>query len=240
MECVNQLRRRLFPASEPENYIVHNLRTSLSVAEHQRDTALDRLKHAEAELAGAQARHQCLVQNLQLVAKGQYQAVYENIKDSLDPEGWALYRVAERRCKTSVHEFFSTEDNMGYFEAMDGKQLLPWLECDNFGTCDWRQLDCPGGYEVSENRRINTASEEYINYRKRFLRKQSTNCSFCEQRGMYHVTGKALANLRRGFASNAGCRACCPLPQGGLYAVLHRRAVERGFEKPSGSSERTP
>ena len=56
MECVNQLRRRLFPASEPENYIVHNLRTSLSVAEHQRDTALDRLKHAEAELAGAQAR----------------------------------------------------------------------------------------------------------------------------------------------------------------------------------------
>ena len=74
MECVNQLRRRLFPASEPENYIVHNLRTSLSVAEHQRDTALDRLKHAEAELAGAQARHQCLVQNLQLVAKGQYQA----------------------------------------------------------------------------------------------------------------------------------------------------------------------
>ena len=32
MECVNQLRRRLFPASEPENYIVHNLRTSLSVA----------------------------------------------------------------------------------------------------------------------------------------------------------------------------------------------------------------
>lgn len=166
MECVNQLRRRLFSASEPENYIVHNLRTSLSVAEHQRDTALARLEHAEADLTKAQAKHQYLVQNLQLVAKGQYQAVYDNIKDSLDPEGWALYRAAERRCKTSVHEFFSTEDNMGCFEVMDGTQLLPWLECANFGTCDWRQLDCPGGYEVSENRRINTASEEYINYRK--------------------------------------------------------------------------
>ena len=93
MECVNQLWRRLFSASEPENYIVHNLRTSLSVAEHQRDTALARLEHAEADLAKAQAKHQCLVQNLQLVAKGQYQAVYENIKDNLDPEGWALYRA---------------------------------------------------------------------------------------------------------------------------------------------------
>ena len=73
MECVNQLRRRLFPASEPENYIVHNLRTSLSVAEHQRDTALARLEHAEAALTGARTRHQCLVQNLQLVANKQYQ-----------------------------------------------------------------------------------------------------------------------------------------------------------------------
>ena len=157
--------RGYFPL-QPENYIVHNLRTSLSVAEHQRDTALTRLAQAETELIDVRTKHQCLVQNLQLVAKGQYQAVYENIKDSLDQEGWTLYRAAEHRCKTSVHEFFSTEDNMGCFEAMDGTQLLPWLECANFGTCDWRQLDCPGGYEVSENRRINTASEEYINYRK--------------------------------------------------------------------------
>lgn len=44
-----------------------------------------------------------------------------------------------------------------------------------------------------------------------------------------------MADLRRGFASNAGSRACCPLPQGGLYAVLHRRAVERGFENHRGS-----
>ena len=51
MECVNQLRRRLFSASEPENYIVHNLRTSLSVAEHQRDTAIARLEYVETELS---------------------------------------------------------------------------------------------------------------------------------------------------------------------------------------------
>ena len=166
MKCVNQLRRRLFPASEPESYIVHNLRTSLNAAEHQRDSALAHLERAEAELAEARVKHLCLLHNLQLVAKGQYQAVYENIKDSLDPEGWTLYRAAERRCKTSVQCFFTTEDNMGYFEAMDGTQLLPWLECANFGTCGWRQLECPGGYEVSENRRINTGSEKYINYRK--------------------------------------------------------------------------
>ena len=64
MECVNQLRRRLFSASEPENYIVHNLRTSLSVAEHQRDTAIARLEYVETELADARTRHQCLVKNL--------------------------------------------------------------------------------------------------------------------------------------------------------------------------------
>lgn len=64
MECVNQLRRRLFSASEPENYIVHNLRTSLSVAEHQRDTAIARLEYVETELADARTRHQCLVQEL--------------------------------------------------------------------------------------------------------------------------------------------------------------------------------
>ena len=48
---------------------------------------------------------------------------------------------------------------------MEHNSFLGWSAL-NFGTCDWRQLDCPGGYEVSENRRINTASEEYINYRK--------------------------------------------------------------------------
>ena len=132
MECVNQLRRRLFSASEPENYIVHNLRTSLSVAEHQRDTAIARLEYVETELADARTRHQCLVKNLQLVAKNQYQAVYENIKDNLDPEGWALYRVAERRCKTSVHEFFSTEDNMGYFEYQYGQRGVHQLQKRDF------------------------------------------------------------------------------------------------------------
>lgn len=169
MECINQLRRRLLSASEPESYIVHNLRTSLSVAEHQRDTALTRLAQAEAELTDVRTKHQCLVQNLQLIAEGQYQAVYENIKDRLDTEGWALYRAAERRSKVSVYEFFSTEDNMGCFEAMDGTQLLPWLECANFGSCDWRQLDGRGGYEVSENRRVNTTSEDYTTYRKKIF-----------------------------------------------------------------------
>lgn len=168
MECINLLRRRFLAAAGPTS-IAHNLRTSLSVTEHQRDTTLARLEHAESELAEARTKHHCLVQNLQLVAKGQFQAVYENINNSLDPEGWTLYRAAERRCKTSVYEFFSTEDNMGHFEAMDGTQLLPWLECANFGTCDWRQLDCPGGYEVSENRCINTASGEYISYRKKIF-----------------------------------------------------------------------
>ena len=66
------------------------------------------------------------------------------------------------------------------------------------------------------------------------------SCFFSEQRGNNDVTGKALADLRRGIASYAGSRACCPLPQGGFYSVLHGRTAKRGFEKPSGVSERTP
>lgn len=138
----------------------------------------EELADAKRSLNQSETKRLRIVENLAALAAGDYETVYRAIKGDLDPEGWELYFAACRNTSRSVPEVFSTEDNLGYFVEMDGDALLPWLECANFGHCDWKQLDGPGGYEVSENRAIDSDSEAYQSYRKDVFKEVVTELLF--------------------------------------------------------------
>lgn len=56
--------------------------------------------------------------------------------DGIDPDGFELLRCAEKLLglkSSAIYETFYYEENRGYFEDMDGHQLLPYLEkCSRF------------------------------------------------------------------------------------------------------------
>lgn len=108
----------------------------------------------------------CLRDNINDLAAGNFEKVYENICVTLDPEGWKLYRAAEAYTGVDPSHAFPTEDNLGYFEVLDGTELIYWVEVSAFGECEYRQLDCGGGYELSTERVIYKDTEEYKQYRK--------------------------------------------------------------------------
>ena len=138
----------------------------------------EELADTKRSLQQSESRRLRITENLSALADGDYEAVYYAIKGDMDPEGWKLYFTACRNTSRSVSETFSTEDNLGCFVEMDGDALLPWLECANFGHCDWKQLDGPGGYELSENRIIDTESEAYKTYRELVFKRVVTELLF--------------------------------------------------------------
>ncbi len=107
----------------------------------------------------------CLRDNVSDLAAGKYEKVYQDICGTLDPEGWKLYWAAEKYTGIDPFHAFPTEDNLGYFENMDGHGLIMWIEISAFGECEWEQLDCAGGYERAVNPIVHTDTEKYAQYR---------------------------------------------------------------------------
>jgi hypothetical protein len=54
-----------------------------------------------------------------------------------DTDGWILYQAAQGILQTDVDSEFPVEDNMGYFEALDGYGLLKWLEIAKFADKEY-------------------------------------------------------------------------------------------------------
>lgn len=199
-------RNEVLDTAEHDQCAAHNLRTTLRMVEVERGEANTQLQIAEQEydqvvkalekasantrrleeeLANAkrslnqsETKRLRISENLAALASGDYETVYYAIKGDMDPEGWKLYFAACRNTSRSIHEAFTTEDNLGYFEEMNGDELLLWLECANFGHCEWRQLDCPGGYEMSYNRTIDMESEVYKTYRAAIFKEVVTELLF--------------------------------------------------------------
>lgn len=72
-----------------------------------------------------------------------YEALYQKLEGVLDPGGYRLYDEAKKRTRIDICSFFPTEDNLGYFENMDGHALLLWLVKAKFGEIEWEQLNPP-------------------------------------------------------------------------------------------------
>ena len=79
-----------------------------------------------------------------------------------DQGGWLLYDAAKGILKTDVYSEFPTEDNLHYFEELDGDGLLKWLEIAKFADKDYEQL--PGGYEKLKSHTLDKESPEYKEY----------------------------------------------------------------------------
>lgn len=107
----------------------------------------------------------CLRDNVSDLAAGKYEKVYQDICGTLDPEGWKLYWAAEKYTGIGPSRAFPTEDNLGYFENMDGHGLIRWIEISAFGECEWEQLNGGGGYERAVNPIVHTDTEKYRQYR---------------------------------------------------------------------------
>jgi hypothetical protein len=80
-----------------------------------------------------------------------------------DTDGWIVYQAAKGILQTDVYSEFPAEDNLGYFEALDGFGLIEWLEIAKFADKEYEQL--PGGYEKLKNHTLDESSPEYQEYR---------------------------------------------------------------------------
>lgn len=79
-----------------------------------------------------------------------------------DMGGWHLYGAAKSIMKTNVCYAFPAEDNMGYFEELDGNGLLKWLEIAEFAEKEYELL--PGGYEKLSTHTLDENSSKYQEY----------------------------------------------------------------------------
>lgn len=138
------------------------------LAESCRESQCHALKaqHNADALTKTETILSAMQQNIPELAAGEYSRVYEKIQPQLDPDGFCLYQEAKRYTGVNVSYAFPTEDNMGYFEDLNGLALLNWLEVAAYGECDWEMLPGGGGYECAINRRVKWDTEEYQLYRK--------------------------------------------------------------------------
>lgn len=97
-----------------------------------------------------------------------YEKIYMELADIYDPEGFCLHNVAKKMTNIDVCSYFATEDNLGYFEAADGYELLGWIIKAKFGEIEWRQLNPP--YEIAESVSLNGRDKEIEYFYKKLYK----------------------------------------------------------------------
>jgi len=86
--------------------------------------------------------------------------IYDKLKPyHYDTSGWLLYEAAKGILQTDVYSEFPAEDNMGYFEILDGYGLLKWLEIAKFAEKEYEQIQ--GGYEKLTSHTLDENSPKY-------------------------------------------------------------------------------
>jgi len=92
--------------------------------------------------------------------------VYNYLKPyHYDTDGWLLYQAAKGILESDVYSEFPAEDNMGYFETLNGYGVLKWLEIAKFADKEYEQL--PGGYEKLTAHNLDENSPLYQQYQSR-------------------------------------------------------------------------
>lgn len=88
---------------------------------------------------------------------------YAAVSRDLDAGGFKLYHAAVKITGISVFEQFPYEDNMGYFEEMDGHHLLNYLTASYCGTVEWEIV--PGTiHEKAILHKPDTATQTYQDF----------------------------------------------------------------------------
>ena len=90
-----------------------------------------------------------------------------------DTGGWILHDAAKEILNTDVYSEFPAEDNLGYFEILDGNGLLKWLEIAKFADKEYERLR--GGYELLRSHTLDTNSPKYQDYQSALWTKAVKN-----------------------------------------------------------------
>lgn len=86
-----------------------------------------------------------------------------NFSVSLDNEGWEELSIVREFIKEDIYSYFYYEDNMGYFENMNGWELIPWHEKMKFAEIiDSEFIGC---YEKCKYSNYKDTTE-FIKYRE--------------------------------------------------------------------------
>jgi hypothetical protein len=92
--------------------------------------------------------------------------IYDFLKPyHYDTDGWRLYESAKDMLQADACSEFPAEDNMGYFEILNGYELLKWLEIAKFADKEYKQL--PGGYAKLTSHTLDAESPAYREYQDR-------------------------------------------------------------------------
>ena len=95
---------------------------------------------------------------------------YDTLSPSLDPQGFTLFRTAEKMTGIDLYGYFAYEDSRGLFEEMDGRRLLRWLTAARFGAVDW-EIVTGTCYEEATLREVDTSTPEYQAFEAELYRK---------------------------------------------------------------------
>ncbi|MDR1320670.1 MAG: DUF3848 domain-containing protein [Gracilibacteraceae bacterium] len=145
--------------------------------------------------------------------------IYDFLKAyQYDKGGWLLWEAAKGILESDVYSEFPAEDNMGYFEDLDGYGLLPWLEIAKFADKEYEQL--PGDYEKLAAYTLDENLPEYKEYQNRvyLAALRSIAVTLGSKRphqleGFWHSLARAENMLGKGFPT-----------RGDLSAKLDREA----------------
>ena len=106
------------------------------------------------------------------------QQLYHALAPNLDPEGFRLYRAAQKLTGFQPYEAFPYEDARGMFEALDGHQLMTWLEADYFGAVSWEVV--PGTtYERAHLGEVDRNTPAYRRFATSLLQQMETLTNDC-------------------------------------------------------------
>ena len=90
---------------------------------------------------------------------------YDAISYNLDPDGFTLYRVAQKLSGVDVPGLFSYEEARGMFEEASGHQLMSYLIPCYFDAVEWECI--PGSmYERAEFKEVDTTTPEYQRFER--------------------------------------------------------------------------
>lgn len=94
---------------------------------------------------------------------------YDAVSYNLDPDGFTLYRVAQKLSGVDVPGHFPYEEARGMFEEATGHQLMSYLIPCYFGAVEWECI--PGSmYEWAEFKEVDTTTPEYQQFERQLYR----------------------------------------------------------------------
>ena len=158
----------------------------------------------------------------QLSALEDMKRFYRTVSPQLDPKGFTLYHMAERMTGIDVPSFSPYEDNLGLFEEMDGRQLMPYLVATHLHAVDWSVVSGTT-YERATLRLVDTSTPEYQTFEKQLYMKVLERMGFQDILAPHQEEVMELIPAKR-----AELKLYCPL--------TGELAGQRGFHPHQGGT----